>query len=61
MCIKQPKVKKPPIMPDAPPVPEEAPRAVVKNETASTNTAKKKGKSNLRIDLNPAVSSGLRL
>ena len=61
MCMKTPKPPKPVILPDAPPVPEEAPKPVVKNENSNPNTAKKKGKSNLKIDLNPAVSSGLRL
>jgi len=48
-------------MPGPPPTPEEAPKAAMKPETRTNTETKKRGRSGLKIDLNPAVSSGLRL
>jgi hypothetical protein len=60
MCLPK-KPPKPDILPDAPPVPEVAPKAPVLNENKARDQMKKKGRTSLKIDLNPASSSGLRL
>jgi hypothetical protein len=60
MCLAK-KPPKPDILPGAPPTPEVAPKAPALNENTDPTKAKKKGRSSLRIDLNPAASYGLRL
>lgn len=61
MCMKIPKPKAQPKLPGPPAPPAEMPKPMVKNETPSVTDSKRKGRTSLRIDLNPAVSSGLRL
>lgn len=61
MCLGK-KPPKPDILPEAPPPPEEAPVAPQVNEDQVDGASvKRKGRSQLRIDLNPAMSGGLRL
>ena len=61
MCMKAPKPPKPSLLPKPPPTPEAAPKAPVLNESrTSMRELKKKGRTSLRIDLNPAISTGLR-
>lgn len=59
MCLKMPKPKKPDLLPGAPPPPEEPPKAPVLNENNSP--LKKKGRTPLRIDLNPNAGAALRI
>ena len=62
MCISMPKPKKPDLLPGAPPPPEKAPVAPeVPASDKNKGNVKKKGRTSLRIDLNPAASSGLRI
>lgn len=62
MCLKMPKPKLPAILPKAPPAPEESPKAPVLPEDAATNDpTKKKGRTKLRIDINPSAGAGLRI
>lgn len=60
MCLKMPKPKPPALINSAPPPPEEAPKAPVLPEGSNAPT-KKKGRTSLKIDLNPSAGAGLRI
>jgi hypothetical protein len=61
MCLKMPKSKPVDLLNSAPLPPEDSPKAPILPESGNGGRTKKKGRTSLKIDLNPSSGAGLRI